>query len=35
MINILLEISYPEENIKWYRGGIQDWLSAGMTSTRK
>ena len=35
MINALIEIGYPEENIKWYRGGMQDWLSAGMTSTRK
>ena len=35
MINALLEIGYPEENIKWYRGGMQDWLGAGMTSTRK
>jgi len=35
MINALIEIGYPEEKIKWYRGGMQDWLSAGMTSTRK
>jgi len=34
MINALLEIDYPAEKIKWYRGGMQDWLSAGMTSTR-
>ncbi|MBD3790298.1 MAG: rhodanese-like domain-containing protein [Campylobacterales bacterium] len=34
MINALLEIGYPPENIKWYRGGIQDWLGAGMTSMR-
>jgi len=35
MITALLEIGYPAEKIKWYRGGMQDWLSAGMTSTRK
>jgi rhodanese-related sulfurtransferase len=34
MITALLEIGYPEEKLKWYRGGMQDWLSAGMTSTR-
>jgi rhodanese-related sulfurtransferase len=34
MIFALLEIGYPPENLKWYRGGMQDWLSAGMTSTR-
>ncbi|HHD79191.1 MAG TPA: rhodanese-like domain-containing protein [Epsilonproteobacteria bacterium] len=35
MIEALLEIGYPGEKINWYRGGMQDWLSAGMTSTRK
>lgn len=35
MITALLEIDYPPENIKWYRGGMQRWLEAGMTSTRK
>ena len=35
MINALLELGYPEEKLKWYRGGMQDWLGAGMTSTRK
>lgn len=35
MIEALLEIGYPAEKINWYRGGMQDWLSAGMTSTRK
>jgi len=34
MIFALLEVGYPPEKIKWYRGGMQDWLSAGMTSTR-
>lgn len=35
MIKVLLDLDYPAEKIKWYRGGMQDWLSAGMTSTRK
>ena len=35
MIFALMEIGYPSEKLKWYRGGMQDWLSAGMTSTRK
>ncbi len=34
MIFALLEIGYPPEKLKWYRGGMQDWLGAGMTSTR-
>jgi rhodanese-related sulfurtransferase len=35
MIKALLEIGYPAEKMKWYRGGIQTWLAAGMTTTRK
>jgi len=35
MINALIEIDYPAEKINWYRGGMQDWLAAGMSSTRK
>jgi len=35
MIIGLLEIGYPPEKIKWYRGGMQEWLAAGMTTTRK
>ena len=34
MITALLEMGYPPEKIKWYRGGLQTWLAAGMTSTR-
>jgi len=33
MIFALLKIGYPTEKLKWYRGGMQDWLGAGMTST--
>jgi len=35
MIFALLDIDYPPEKLKWYRGGMQDWLGAGMTSTRE
>jgi len=35
MIKALLEIGYPAEKISWYRGGMQTWLAAGMTSTRE
>lgn len=35
MIEALLEIGYPPEKISWYRGGMQTWLAAGMTSTRE
>ena len=35
MIEALIEIGYPPEKINWYRGGMQTWLAAGMTSTRK
>lgn len=35
MIQVLLDIGYPPENINWYRGGMQTWLGAGMSSTRK
>ena len=35
MIFALLRIGYPTEKLKWYRGGMQDWLGAGMTSTRE
>jgi len=34
MIYALINIGYPAENLKWYRGGIQAWLGSGMTTTR-
>lgn len=34
MIEALLALGYPAKKMKWYRGGIQSWLSLGMTSTR-
>lgn len=35
MIEALIEIGYPADKLNWYRGGMQTWLAAGMTSTRK
>ena len=35
MINSLLALGYPPEKIKWYRGGMDDWLGLSMTTTRK
>ena len=35
MIKALLEIGYPADKMNWYRGGMQTWLAAGMTTTRK
>ncbi|MBP7742428.1 MAG: rhodanese-like domain-containing protein [Aliarcobacter sp.] len=30
----LIEIGYPEAKLKWYRGGIQSWLSLGLTTVQ-
>lgn len=35
MVNALLTMGYPPEKIKWYRGGMDDWLGLSMTTTRK
>jgi len=34
MIEELLSLGYPAKKMKWYRGGMQSWLSLGMTATR-
>ena len=34
-IKALIEAGYDPEKIRWYRGGMQAWLQAGMTSTRE
>ena len=34
MVKALLAIGYPAEKIKWYRGGMDDWLGLSMTTTR-
>jgi rhodanese-related sulfurtransferase len=33
-IRTLLEFGYPAHKIKWYRGGMQDWESLGLTVVR-
>lgn len=35
MVKALLTLGYPPEKIKWYRGGMDDWLGLSMTTTRK
>ena len=35
MIYALIEAGYPPSKIKWYRGGMQSWLGAGLTSTKR
>jgi rhodanese-related sulfurtransferase len=35
MIKALLSLGYPPEKIRWYRGGMDDWLGLSMTTTRK
>jgi rhodanese-related sulfurtransferase len=34
MVKALLALGYPPEKIKWYRGGMDDWLGLSMTTTR-
>ncbi len=33
-IQFLLSKRYPPEKIKWYRGGMQAWLSLGLTTVK-
>jgi len=33
-IRTLLKFGYPAHKIKWYRGGMQDWESLGLTVVR-
>lgn len=30
-IRTLLSLGYPAAQLKWYRGGMQDWCSLGLT----
>jgi rhodanese-related sulfurtransferase len=30
----LVKLGYPADKIKWYRGGMQDWLSVGLTTVK-
>ncbi|MDM5271921.1 rhodanese-like domain-containing protein [Sulfurovum sp. zt1-1] len=34
MIRALLKMGYPPEKMKWYRGGLEDWLGFNMTTTK-
>ena len=34
MVKALLELGYPPKKIKWYRGGMDDWLGLSMTTTK-
>jgi rhodanese-related sulfurtransferase len=31
-IKTLLGLGYPAYKLKWYRGGMQDWVSVGLTT---
>ncbi len=34
-IQSILKAGYPKEKIRWYRGGLQDWLALNMTVIKK
>jgi rhodanese-related sulfurtransferase len=33
-IKTLVRLGYPVEKLKWYRGGMQDWFSVGLTTVK-
>jgi rhodanese-related sulfurtransferase len=33
-IKTLARLGYPSSKLKWYRGGMQDWVSVGLTTVR-
>ncbi len=33
-LKTLVDIGYPLHKLKWYRGGMQDWVSVGLTTVR-
>ncbi len=33
-LKTLAELGYPAHKLKWYRGGMQDWVSVGLTTVR-
>jgi rhodanese-related sulfurtransferase len=33
-IQTLAKLGYPKDKIKWYRGGMQDWFSVGLTTVK-
>ncbi|NCB54710.1 MAG: rhodanese-like domain-containing protein [Epsilonproteobacteria bacterium] len=34
MIDQLIKMGYPKEKILWYRGGLQDWVLFGFSTTK-
>lgn len=34
-IRTLIKLGYPAYKLKWYRGGMQSWVSAGLTTVNK
>ncbi|MCB1759658.1 MAG: rhodanese-like domain-containing protein [Gammaproteobacteria bacterium] len=34
-IRTLVKLGYPAYKLKWYRGGMQSWVSAGLTTVNK
>jgi len=34
-IKTLLKLGYPAYKLKWYRGGMQDWVTLGLTTVNK
>jgi rhodanese-related sulfurtransferase len=33
-IATLMSMGYPADKLKWYRGGLQDWVSVGLTTVK-
>lgn len=33
-IHTLVGLGYPTHKLKWYRGGMQDWVSVGLTTVK-
>jgi len=33
-IKTLVDLGYPVHKLKWYRGGMQDWVSVGLTTVK-
>jgi rhodanese-related sulfurtransferase len=34
-LRTLLKLGYPADKLKWYRGGMQDWVSLGLTTVKR
>lgn len=33
-IKQLIKMGYPQKKMQWYRGGMQDWMAVGLTTTK-